>query len=141
MASTKDAVEQFLQLGAKYEVVLVGLADDVRKQNYKVDEIDQLARTTAGRASEAMGNVNTAINEVRASVASAERAIAHAVELTDKTTMLHESTEKLLQQFRSDINDLTAQLGHTTKQLYRSLAFATALGVIALIVGVVAVLR
>jgi CHASE3 domain sensor protein len=88
-----------------------------------------------------MGNVNTAINEVRASVASAERAIAHAVELTDKTTMLHESTEKLLQQFRSDINDLTAQLGHTTKQLYRSLAFATALGVIALIVGVVAVLR
>ena len=32
MARAKEAVETFMELGAKYEIVLVGLSDEVTKQ-------------------------------------------------------------------------------------------------------------
>lgn len=38
MASTKDAVTDFLQLGAKYELILAGLFDDLNRQRPKLDE-------------------------------------------------------------------------------------------------------
>ena len=38
MASAKDAVTDFLQLGAKYELILVGLYEDLNEQRVKVEE-------------------------------------------------------------------------------------------------------
>ena len=37
--STKDDVSNFLQLGAKYELILTGLFDDVTQQRVLIDEV------------------------------------------------------------------------------------------------------
>ena len=37
--STKDDVSNFLQLGAKYELILTGLFDDVTQQRVVIDEV------------------------------------------------------------------------------------------------------
>jgi hypothetical protein len=37
--STKDEVSNFLQLGAKYELILTGLFDDVTHQRVVIDEV------------------------------------------------------------------------------------------------------
>lgn len=47
MARTKDAVTTFLELGAKYELVLVGLADEVQMQSAKIDQVERNVAETS----------------------------------------------------------------------------------------------
>jgi len=53
MASTKDAVTDFLQLGAKYELILAGLYDDLNRQRPKLDEALRRYDETVGTVRQA----------------------------------------------------------------------------------------
>ncbi len=68
MASTKDAVTDFLQLGAKYELILAGLYDDLTRLQGKVDDVEKRNRTSAEsvrQAASAMAEMRTAVVHVQ----------------------------------------------------------------------------
>jgi hypothetical protein len=68
MASTKDAVTDFLQLGAKYELILAGLYDDLTRLQGTVDDVEKRNRISAEsvrQAASAMGEMRTAVVHVQ----------------------------------------------------------------------------
>lgn len=68
MASTKDAVTDFLQLGAKYELILAGLYDDLTRLQGTVDDVEKRNRASAEsvrHAAGAMGEMRTAVVHVQ----------------------------------------------------------------------------
>jgi cell division septum initiation protein DivIVA len=120
MARTKDAVETFLELGAKYEVVLVGLADDMLKQRDKIREVDRRLAEATQQLAQTNSGVSDAISKVRSAVASAETALSHAKDLAD---------------------EIRAHVGQEVNRLQRMFALSMSVAGCALMVGVVAVLR
>lgn len=141
MANTKNAVETFLELGAKYEVVLVGLADDVQKQNERIDSIDYLTKTTAERVTQASKSISEAADAARTAISSAEHALSQAREVSDKTVRMQVDAEKLLIEIRSDLENLKHQLEQTIVRMHRFFALATMIAAIALVIGVGSHLR
>lgn len=76
MASTKDAVTDFLQLGAKYELILAGLYDDLTRLQGTVDDVEKRNRTSAEsvrQAAGAMGEMRTAVVHVQDGLAQLRR--------------------------------------------------------------------
>jgi len=71
MAGTKDAVADFLQLGAKYELILAGLYDDLIRLQGTVDDVEKRNRDSAEsvlRASNAVSEMRAGITRVQESV-------------------------------------------------------------------------
>lgn len=64
MARAKEAVEVFMELGAKYEVVLVGLADEVTKQRRIVESAEHNAAKSSESAANAAMQLEATRNEV-----------------------------------------------------------------------------
>lgn len=71
MASTKDAVTDFLQLGAKYELILAGLYDDLTRLQGTVDDVEKRNRDSA----ESVLKASNAVNEMRAGVARVQESV------------------------------------------------------------------
>lgn len=68
MASTKDAVTDFLQLGAKYELILAGLYDDLTRLQGTVDDVEKrnlVAAESVRQAAGALGEMRTAVVHVQ----------------------------------------------------------------------------
>lgn len=120
MARTKDAVETFLELGAKYEVVLVGLADDMLKQRDKLREIDGKLAETTKQLAQTSGTVSDAISKVRSAVASAETALTSSKNLAD---------------------EIRAHVGQEVERLRRMFILSFSVAGCALVVGAVALLQ
>lgn len=140
MARAKEAVETFMELGAKYEIVLVGLSDEVTKQGQTV----RAAAENAARSSESAAN---AVMQLEAIRSEATDALASINELLAKVDATHAQAESTLQTLEERLRDLDAadrRQRHETERLARAsqrnfillgtLAVASALiGIIALV--------
>jgi len=71
MPNTKDAVTDFLQLGAKYELILAGLFDDLTRLQGTVDDVEQRNRDSA----ESVLKASNAVSEMRASVVRVQESV------------------------------------------------------------------
>ncbi|MFM8387748.1 MAG: hypothetical protein ACKOA5_00675 [Actinomycetota bacterium] len=71
MPSTKDAVTDFLQLGAKYELILAGLFDDLTRLQGTVDDVERRDRDNA----ESVLKASNAVSEMRASVVRVQESV------------------------------------------------------------------
>ena len=66
MASTKDAVNEFLQLGAKYELVLVGLYEDLQAVSKSLKSLESVVGPGGSHVNEAVQSVMAAQKSVSA---------------------------------------------------------------------------
>lgn len=72
MASTKDAVTDFLQLGAKYELILAGLYDDLTRLQSTIDDVDKRNRSSGESVRQAVGEMG----EIRSGVVHMQKGLA-----------------------------------------------------------------
>lgn len=80
MASTKDAVTDFLQLGAKYELILAGLYDDLTRVDGALGAVDRRSEESI----EAVQRAIRAAEEVRASMSGVQERIATLQQRVDR---------------------------------------------------------
>jgi len=80
MASTKDAVTDFLQLGAKYELILAGLYDDLTRVDGAMGAVDRRSKESA----EAVQRAIRAAEEVRASMSGVQERLAALQQKVDR---------------------------------------------------------
>jgi len=80
MASTKDAVTDFLQLGAKYELILAGLYDDLTRVDGAMGAVDRRSKESA----EAVLRAIRAAEEVRASMSGVQERLAALQQKVDR---------------------------------------------------------
>lgn len=99
MARAKEAVETFMELGAKYEIVLVGLSDEVTKQGQTV----KTAAENAARSSESAANAVMQLEAVRS---EATDALARIDALLAKVDATHVQAESALQTLKEQLLDL-----------------------------------
>jgi len=71
MPTTKDAVTDFLQLGAKYELILAGLFDDLTRLHGTVNDVERRNRDSA----ESVLKASNAVSEMRASVVRVQESV------------------------------------------------------------------
>ena len=80
MASTKDAVTDFLQLGAKYELILAGLYDDLTRLDGTMGAVDRRSKESA----EAVQRAIRAAEEVRASMSGVQERLVALQQKVDR---------------------------------------------------------
>lgn len=80
MASTKDAVTDFLQLGAKYELILAGLYDDLTRVDGALGAVDRRSEESV----EAVQRAIRAAEEVRASMSGVQERLATLQQKVDR---------------------------------------------------------
>lgn len=80
MASTKDAVTDFLQLGAKYELILAGLYDDLTRLDGTMGAVDRRSKESAETVQRAI----RAAEEVRASMSGVQERLAALQQKVDR---------------------------------------------------------
>ena len=76
MANTKKAVTDFLQLGAKYELILAGLYDDVVRLQGTVNDVERRNHDSAeavNRATSAVSEMQTVVMHVEEEVSKMSR--------------------------------------------------------------------
>jgi len=86
MARAKEAVETFMELGAKYEVVLVGLADEVTKQR-------QLVQSAERNAAESAEKSASAATQLRSTQQQVSEVLAQMRETASRVERLREAAE------------------------------------------------
>lgn len=90
MAKAKEAVETFMELGAKYEVVLVGLSDEVTRQG-------RIVKTAAEDAAESSESAANAVRQLEAIRSEATDALGQISVLLAKVDVTHMKAESVLQ--------------------------------------------
>lgn len=140
MVSAKDAVATFMELGAKYEVVLVGLADEVTKQRRIVESAKRNASKSAESAASAAMQLEATRDEVGEVLAQVRETAIH-VEAT------RELAETTLRSLEDRLCELTAADQHQSQSMERLSKMRTrdnlvvgTVSVIAIILSLVALL-
>lgn len=113
MARAKEAVETFMELGAKYEVVLVGLADEVTKQRQIIQQAERSAAESAERAASATAQLKATQQQV-------SEMLAQMRETASRVEKSRESAEATWQSLEDRLRDLAAadqRQSHTTERL------------------------
>jgi hypothetical protein len=87
MSKTKDAVTDFLELGAKYELILAGLFDDLTRLRA---DFDGVARQSQ-EAKELMGRAARGVDEARSAMSSVQEELR-----TLNTRMARQKTVNIL---------------------------------------------
>jgi septal ring factor EnvC (AmiA/AmiB activator) len=72
--STKTDVSNFLQLGAKYELILIGLFDEITKQREITEKIQSKFNATQATLDKASSDLRAANSDLRDSQASLDKA-------------------------------------------------------------------
>jgi hypothetical protein len=65
MSKTRDAVEEFMRLGAKYEVVLVGIANELVNQESKLMTVQSESKKMLDQSDRFLKDANQAIEGFR----------------------------------------------------------------------------
>jgi hypothetical protein len=76
MANTKRAVTDFLQLGAKYELILAGLYDDLVRLQGTVNDVERRnhdSSESVNRATSAVSEMQTVVMHVKEEVTKMSR--------------------------------------------------------------------
>jgi len=140
MAKAKEAVETFLELGAKYEVVLVGLADEVTKQR----RIVETAERNAAMSSESAANATRQMEATRHEVSEVLGQVREALTRIEQTREQSEATMRSLESRLRELIEVDQHQGRTTDRLARVVKRNTfvvgALSVVGTILGLVALL-
>jgi len=140
MAKAKEAVETFLELGAKYEVVLVGLADEVTKQR----RIVETAERNAAMSSESAANATRQMEATRHEVSEVLGQVREALTRIEQTREQSEATMRSLEGRLRELIEVDQHQGRTTDRLARVVKRNTfvvgALSVVGTILGLVALL-
>lgn len=138
MARAKEAVETFMELGAKYEVVLVGLSDEVTKQG-------QAVKTAAENAARSSESAASAVMQLEAIRSEATDALASINELLAKVDATHAQAESTLQTLEERLRDLDAadrRQRHETERLarasQRNFILLGTLAVASMLIGIIA---
>lgn len=116
MASAKEAVQTFMELGAKYEVVLVGLSDEVTKQGQAV----KTAAENAARSSESAANAVMQLETIRSEAAKALTSIKELLAKVDATHAEAESTLQTLEERLRGLDAADLRQHHETERLART---------------------
>jgi len=140
MARAKEAVETFMELGAKYEVVLVGLADEVTKQRQIIQQAERSAAESAERAASATAQLKATQQQV-------SEMLAQMRETASRVEKSRESAEATWQSLEDRLRDLAAadqHQSHATEQLAhavkRNTLLVAALSVSGILLSFVALL-
>lgn len=112
MAKAKEAVETFMELGAKYEIVLVGLSDEVTRQG----RIVKTAAEDAARSSESAAD---AVMQLKAVRSEATDALASINALLAKVDATHAQAESTLQTLEERLRGLDAADQHQLRETKR----------------------
>jgi len=140
MAKAKEVVETFMELGAKYEVVLVGLADEVTKQR----RIVETAERNAAKSSESATNATTQMEATRYEVSEVLGQVREALMRIEQTREQSEATMRSLEGRLHELIEVDQHQGRTTDRLARVVKRNTfvvgALSVVGTILGLVALL-
>lgn len=112
MAKAKVAVETFMELGAKYEIVLVGLSDEVTRQG----RIVKTAAEDAARSSESAAD---AVMQLKAVRSEATDALASINALLAKVDATHAQAESTLQTLEERLRSLDAADQHQLRETER----------------------
>jgi len=140
MAKAKEAVETFLELGAKYEVVLVGLADEVTKQR----RIVETAERNAAMSSESAANATRQMEATRHEVSEVLGQVREALTRIEQTREQSAATMRSLEGRLRELIEVDQHQGRTTDRLARVVKRNTfvvgALSVVGTILGLVALL-
>lgn len=112
MASAKDVVANFMELGAKYEVVLVGLADEVTKQR----EIVESAKSDASKSAESATSAAMRLEATRDEVG---KVLAQVREIAIHVEATRELTENTLRALEDRLCELTAADQHQSQSIER----------------------
>ena len=65
MSKTRDSFEEFMRLGAKYEVVLVGIADELVNQESKLKTVKSESEKMLAQSDRLLKDANQTIKEFR----------------------------------------------------------------------------
>ena len=140
MAKAKEVVETFMELGAKYEVVLVGLADEVTKQR----RIVETAERNAAMSSESAANATRQMEATRHEVSEVLGQVREALTRIEQTREQSEATMRSLEGRLRELIEVDQHQGRTTDRLARVVKRNTfvvgALSVVGTILGLVALL-
>ena len=84
MSKTRDAVQEFMKLGAKYEVVLVGIADELVNQESKLKTVQTESKKMLDQSDRFLKDANQAIEGFRKLLEQQKASINKVeVEVTD----------------------------------------------------------
>jgi septal ring factor EnvC (AmiA/AmiB activator) len=140
MARAKEAVETFMELGAKYEVVLVGLADEVTKQR-------QLVQSAERNAAESAEKSASAATQLRSTQQQVSEVLAQMRETASRVERLREAAEATWQSLEDRLRELTTADQHQkhvterlTRAVKRNALVVAALSVSGIAVGLLALL-
>jgi len=140
MAKAKEVVETFMELGAKYEVVLVGLADEVTKQR----RIVETAERNAAKSSESVANATIQMEATRHEVSEVLGQVREALMRIEQTREQSEATMRSIEGRLHELIEVDQHQGRTTDRLARVVKRNTfvvgALSVVGTILGLVALL-
>ena len=140
MAKAKEAVETFMELGAKYEVVLVGLADEVTRQRRIVESCER----NAAKSSESAANAAMQMEATRHEVSAVLDHVRETLTLVEAARELTEATLRSLEERLGELKAADQHQRQTSERLARVLKRITlgigALSVLGTILGLVALL-
>lgn len=100
MSKTKDAIDAFMEVGAKHEVVLVGLADEVKRQQSEIRAMEHMARSAANSAAQSSlaslksaAQVESAKAEISGALIAMQKIIEQVNESRRSMSLLCETIE------------------------------------------------
>lgn len=103
MARAKEAVETFLELGAKYEVVLVGLATDVQRQENRILDVENRTDLVAKRVEQIAQDVSTAVNDARTTAQLAGGLLNDVKEVAALSRAIQDDVAQSIAAFRTEL--------------------------------------
>lgn len=103
MARAKEAVETFLELGAKYEVVLVGLATDVQRQEKRIVDVEERTGLSVVKVEQIARDVSTAVNDAKTTVQVAGRLLDEVKEVAAHSKVIQDNVAQSIAAFRTEL--------------------------------------
>lgn len=119
MSKTKDAIDAFMEVGAKHEVVLVGLADEVKRQQSEIRAMEHMARSAANNASQSSLASLKSAAQVETAKAEITAALSAMSELVSQVNVSRQSMELLCAAIETEVRLLEQEIKRQQTELTR----------------------
>jgi len=103
MARAKEAVETFLELGAKYEVVLVGLATEVQRQENRILDVENRTDLAAKSVEQIAQDVSAAVNDAKTTAQLAGGLLDDVKEVAALSRAIQDDVARSIAAFRTEL--------------------------------------
>jgi len=107
--STKTDVSNFLQLGAKYELILIGLFDEITKQREITEKIQSKFNATQATLDKASSDLRAATSDLKGSQAFLDKASSDLRAANSDLRDSQASLDKASSDLRESLNSLETE--------------------------------